>query len=299
MERLRPWLEAANPGSASLAPLAVAVGSSYAHFDARPGSGPLAWVLTLAAAWAAGMGINLVDHAWDAPWLTPGAAEAPSPEPSRPLDTRESALGAAGCLLAAAVLAFGLASIAGGAVLGYGLLAVLLGIWRRAPAVGGDTLGFGLGDLATVVALGPLAVIAGFASQAGEASVGALYVGVPVGLTAAAGLYLRHFTRRGPDTSLRRMTPVATLGDQQARLGAIALPLVAAAAILLAQRAGEYTSGARIACLPMIGVAVAAAWRLRGEVAESVYSRLESVGVAGVAAAQIVIVITFWWRSPV
>jgi 1,4-dihydroxy-2-naphthoate octaprenyltransferase len=299
MERLRPWLDAAKPEQASLAPLAVAVGAACAHFDGRPGGGAVQLVLALGAALTVGTGVNLIDHVWDAPGQAPPDAENPPPESTRAVDAREAAAAAAGCLLAAALLALGLAWMSGAAVLGYGGLALLLGLWRRAPAVGGDTLGFGLGDLATVAALGPLAVLAGFAAQAGEGSAGAFYAGIPVGLTVESAAWLRHFTRRVPDVSLRRMTPPVTLGVPQAHLGAVALPLIAAAGVLLARRAGEYAPSAWIAGVPMIAVAIHTAWRLRAGADEVPYESLERLGFRGAAATLAAIALTFWWGTPV
>src|SRR5512143_994380 len=233
MERLRPWLSAARPEHALIVPLCVEIGAACARFDARPGPGLPAHLLIDAAALAAGLGVNLIDHLWDLPGVPPADPKQRVPEHERPLPGRESAVAAAACLLVAAVLAGALAPLSGAAALGYGSLAVLLGLWRRAPAVGADALGYSLGDVATGIALGPLAVFAGFASQAGTGAWGAFYASLGVAGVAAACDYPRHVTRRDVDANLKRMTPVASWGADRARHVLISAPLVAAMLVLV------------------------------------------------------------------
>ena len=47
----------------------------------------------------------------------------------------------------------------------------------------------------------------------------------------------------------------------------------------------------------LVGLALHAAWRLRGRVDEPEYALLERVGFGGVAAAQIAIALTYWWGA--
>jgi 1,4-dihydroxy-2-naphthoate octaprenyltransferase len=251
MERLGPLLEALRLDRAMLAPCAVFVGSSYARFDAQPGPGiPAHLVVSLAAVLAAA-GVNLVDEAWDL-WGAPA---------SDGLDAKEAAVMGAVCLMLALLVAAALVPLSGGAAVGYGFLAVLLGVARGVPVVGLDTLGRGLGDLANVVALGPLAVSAGFASQCGHGSTGALFLGLPVGLIAAGALYARHFTRQEADLRHERQTPVATLGDEQARLGLVLFPLAAALSIAAIVAADEVPPGAYAAAAPL-AILAGLAWRV-------------------------------------
>jgi hypothetical protein len=247
MDSLRPWLAAARPGHALLAPLCVAVGSSYAHLDARPGPGPSTHLVVSIAAFAAALGVNLIDHAWDGLGAPPPDPKLPAPEPLPEVGAKESVLAGLAALALAALCGIGLASLSGSAPLGYGMAAVVLGVARGAPAVGLDTLGWRLGEVANVVALGPLAAIAGFASQAGSGSSGAFLAGVPSGIVAASALFGRRGARQ-------------TLDPQTERGIAVALPLFAAGAIVIAARFWEYGPWACTAALPMV-VAAGAAWR--------------------------------------
>lgn len=292
MERLRPWLAAARPEHALIVPLCVEVGAACAHFDARPDAGILAHVLIDAAALAAGLGVQLADHAWDRLGDPPSSARTAPPESERPVASREAAVAAAACLILAALLTLGLSPAAGAAPLGFGAVAVGLGLWRRAPLAGGDTLGFGLGDFATVLALGPFAVLAGFAAQTGTGSWGAALAGVPVGLAAESAQYLRHFTRLASDAGLERMTPVALLGEDRARMLVPAIPLAAALALELARRGGEYPGSAWIACAPLVAIAIAAGWRLRGDPAAADDDAVERIALPGVAVSLIALIAT-------
>jgi 1,4-dihydroxy-2-naphthoate octaprenyltransferase len=248
MKSLRSWSAASRPDQALLAPLCVAVGSSYAHFDAHRGPGPSAPIVVTLAALAAALGVNLINHAWDRLGAPPPDPMTPGPESLRPVGVRASAGAGAAALVLAALCGIGLASLSGSAALGYGMAAVLLGVARGAPVVGLDAMGWGLGELANVIALGPLAAMAGFAAQTGSGSSGAFLAGLPAGLVAAAALFGRRVTNRNLDASSERGI-------------AVALPLLAAAAAGIAVRAGEYDPWAHAAAVPMI-VAAGVAFRL-------------------------------------
>jgi len=288
MERLGPWREAIKPEQAALAPLAVAVGAAYAHFDAQPGPGLPSHLLAAVAAFAAAAGVHLVDHAWDGLGTASPDPRKPVPEPIRPVSPREAAVGAAGCLALAALAALGVAPLAGPAVVGYGLIAVLLGVARGAPVAGLDTLGPGLGDAANVVALGPLACLVGYASQTGAGSWGAAWAGIPTGLAAAAPLFARHFTRRDVDAALDRQTPVASLGETRARHALLAFPLVAAMAVAVAAWRGEYPPSAGWGVAPLVAAAFAA-WRLPDKADANTYERWSRLACVGAAAALVVV----------
>jgi 1,4-dihydroxy-2-naphthoate octaprenyltransferase len=297
MERLRPWWIAARPEQALLVPLCVEIGAACAHFDAQPAAGFSAHLLIDAAALAAGLGVNLIEHVWDLPAAPPADPTTPVPEDDLPLPARDAAMAAAGCLLGAALLAGALAPLSGASALGFGALAVLLGVWRRAPAVGADALGYGLGDLATIAALGPLAVLAGFASQAGVGTWGAVYAGLPVGLAAATALYGRHFTRQAVDADLQRMTPVVAYGEDRARLGWLVLPLLAVATIVVLRSRGEYPGSAWIAAVPLAALIAGAAWRLRRTADDHDDRAWEALALKGVVATLLAIMWTLWFGA--
>ncbi len=294
MNPLRSWLAAAQPAQALLAPTCVAVGSSYAHFDAQRGQGLSAHAVVTLGAFAAALGVNLIDHAWDRLGAPPSDSGKPDPAALRPLDARESLSVGVAALALAALCGLGLVPLSGSAALGYGLLAVILGVARGAPVAGLDTMGWGLGEIATAVALGPLAATAGFASQAGAGSWGAFLAGIPAGLVAASALFATTFTRQDVDARLRRMTPVIVLGENEARRGLVALPLLAAAAVTIAVRWGEYGPWANAAALPL-AVAALAGWRLPAEPKPSDYDRWGrlALGCAFAALACIVLALRF------
>ena len=297
MNSLRPWLEAGRPVEALLAPLGVAVGSSYAHFDAQPGPGLPAHLIVTLAAFAAGLGVNLIDDGWDGIGRPPPGAGTVLSDADWPIASRDAFIAGGVAIAVAAALGLGLVPLSGSATLGYGLIAVVLGVLRRAPFAGLDTLGWGLGELATVLALGPLAALAGFASQAGTGSSGAFIAGLPAGVIAAAVLFARHFTKRDTDSRLARMTPVATLGEDQARLVLVALPAIAAAAVVIAARAGEYGPWAHVAAFPLV-LASFAGWRLPVEPTPADYARWGRLALASAFAALAAIVAALRIASP-
>jgi len=290
MSPLRPWLDAGRPDRALLAPLAAAVGSSYAHFDAQPGPGLPAHVLVTLAAFAAGVGVNFIDNGWDRLGEPPPEAGTLLSDSDWPISSRDSMIAGGMAIVLAAVCGLGLVPLSGSATLAYGFFAVAVGVARRAPVGGFDTLGWGLGELATLVALGPLAVSAGFASQAGTGSWGAVLAGLPVGVIAAAVFFAGHFTHRDADARLARMTPLGALGDDQARLALVALPGLAAGAVAIATRAGEYGAWADVAVIPL-AAATFLAWRLPKSALPAEYARWERLALICAAAALFCIVV--------
>jgi len=297
MSSLRPWLDAARPAHALLAPLGVAVGSSYAHFDAQPGPGLPAHVIVTVGAFAAGLGVNLIDNGWDRIGEPPPAAGTVHSDADWPLASRDSLFAGGAALALAAACGLGLVPLSGSATLGYGLIAVAVGAMRRAPVFGLDTLGWGLGELATILALGPLAALAGFASQAETGSLGAVVAGLPAGVIAASVHFARHFTMRAADCRLARVTPVVGMGEEQARLVLVALPLIAAGAVVVAARTGEYGSWAHAAALPL-ALAALAGWRLPAEPTAADYARWENLALGCAVTALVGIVAALRIASP-
>ena len=280
---LRPWIEAGRPERAMLAPLAVAVGSSYAHFDQQPGPGLPAHIIVSFAAFGAAFGVNLVDHAWD--------------RIDVPEEARDSLIAGAAALGIAGLLGLALVPLSGSAAVGYGVLAVLIGVLRRAPVVGFDGLGWGVGDLATIIALGPVASLVGFASQAGTGSMGAVLAGIAPGIVAASALFARHFVEKDADARFMRVTPVAALGEDRARGVLVTLPVIAAAAVMIGSRAGEYGAWSGLAALPL-ALAAILAFRLPAGATGDDYQKWERQALAFAAAALIVQIIALRLASP-
>jgi 1,4-dihydroxy-2-naphthoate octaprenyltransferase len=297
MSSLRPWLEAGRPAQALLAPLGVAVGSSYAHFDAQPGPGLSAHVVVTLAALSAGLGVNFIDNGWDGIGEPPPAAGSVLSDADWPLAPRGSLIAGGAALALAAVLGLGLVPLSGSAALGYGFIAVTLGVLRRAPIVGCDTLGWGLGELATLLGLGCFAALAGFASQAGTGSSGAFLAGLPAGLIAVAVLFERHFTKRDADSRWARVTPVVALGEDRARVVLVALPVVAAGAVAVAARSGEYGTWAQAAILPL-ALATFAGWRLPASADAADYVRWGRLALGCALTALVCIVAALRIASP-
>jgi hypothetical protein len=268
-------MAAARPEQALLAPLCVAVGSSYAHFDSQPGPGLPAHVVVTLSALAAGVGVSLIDHAWDRMAAPPPDPKSPISEHLEPLEPTETAIAGAATIALAALCGAGLVPLSGAAAAGYGVLAVILGVMRGIPAVGLDALGWSLSEIAAILALGPLAASAGFASQAGSGSWGAVFAGIPAGLVAATPLLGRRLTRGD--------------GGAELRQALLALPLLAIAAVTLAVRSGEYGSWAYAAAAPM-ALAAWAAWRLP-VAADDAACRRFTVWTTGCALAALAIIV--------
>lgn len=174
-----------------------------------------------------------------------------------PLGAREAIGCAAAAVALAGLCAVGLASMSGAAALGFGALAMLVGAARGASA--------------SFIAFGPLAAMAGFASQAGIGSWGAFLAGIPTGLVVAGALAEPHRSSRELESGAAHRT-------------AIALPLVAAAAVAMAVRSGEYGPWARLAVLPLI-VAAIAAWRAPTQPTSEDQTRRERLVLACAVAA--------------
>lgn len=290
------WLAAARPGKALLAPLAAAVGTSYAHFDAQPPGLP-AGCFVAAGALAAALGVNLAEHAWDRAGASMERTASGDPGHAEPIDSRDAMIAGCAAFAVAALCGVALIPFSGAAAIGYGLFATALGVARRAPVVGLDTLGWGLGDVASVAAWGPLAALAGFSSQAGSGSTGAFLVGLPAGLISASVLFARHFTNREADARFGRVTPVVSLGEDQARLGLVAFPLMAAAAVAVAMRLGEYGPWAWLAT-PPLALAAVWAWRIPASSRADGYVRWEHVANPCAAASLLCIAVAIWLASP-
>ncbi len=153
---------AARLDRAFVAPCAVFVGSSFARFDGQPGPGLPAHLLVSWGALLAALGVSLLDSE-----RTPG----------------RRAIGS-GSLLAALFFGIALAALSGPASPGFGAAAVAIVVLGGSPDAS-DSMRLRLASvLARGLSFGPLAVLAGFASQCGHGSIAAALVGIPVGVVA-------------------------------------------------------------------------------------------------------------------
>lgn len=221
----------------------VLVGTAYAAHDAFPFRA-VPFVLCVLAGLAAHVAVAAI--------LRAGSAEA-----SR-TDLAVAAGGAGIALLASAALV----PYAGAAVLGLLLAGILLAAAYLSPPLPVRDLG-GLGELAVALAFGPVLVCLGYVSQSSQLSSGAFLASLPVGILTAAVAFADHFAhaRAGADP----LCPVVRLGESQARLLALALPVFGALAIVLDVRLLEYPQACLGALIPV------AAWLflLRGLSAEA------------------------------
>ena len=257
MERT-PRLDALKPGHAVLALLAVEIGQAAARFDARPPAGFSSRLLVDLAAIAAGLAVGAFERGFE-----PRSEAGPEP--------RDAFLAGGALLLGTALLGLALGTVSGSTALGYGGIALLLGLWRPVPTFGAAALGRGLDIGATIAALGPAAALSGFAALAGEGSAGAFYAGIPVGLAAAAAL------------SAQEAADAVT----------VLLSLGAAAAILVVRSLGEAPHVAWPACLPLIALAGLAAWRQRRPLPVAGGFGPERLALGLVVAADLVLLIGY------
>ena len=260
MERLPSWLVGVKPSRVVLALLAVEIGQGAAHFDARPPAGFFAHLLVDLAAAAAGVAVSAFERGFETP-----------ADPETGASPRPAFLTGGLALLVTALLALALGTVSGAATLGYGGIALLLGLWRRAPVFGAADLGRGLDAGTTIAAVGPAAVLSGFAAVAGEGSAGAFYAGIPVGLAAAAAI------------SVERAADSVTM----------LLSLGAAAAILAVRSVGEAPHLGWPACLPLVALAGLCAWRQRDPRPTATGFGPERLAVGLVVAADLVLLISY------
>jgi hypothetical protein len=83
-------------------------------------------------------------------------------------------------------------------------------------------------------------------------------------------------------------------GEERAGLGIVLLPLLAAVAVGLARRSGEYAPAAWLACLPPVAAACVSAWWLRQDDSAATFARVERVQTRAAMATAAIVALTFW-----
>jgi 1,4-dihydroxy-2-naphthoate octaprenyltransferase len=157
-------------------------------------------------------------------------------------------------------LACGVALVphSGSFAIGIGFAGLLLAIFYAVPDLGLRDLGHGISEIAAFVALGPLAVLGGYASQSGSFTLGALLASLPLGFTGAAIVYDHHLARFLRDETAPGTSLAMDLGEERARLGCAIVPSLAYAMILLNVAIGEYPGATLLA----LATAPLLAWML-------------------------------------
>jgi 1,4-dihydroxy-2-naphthoate octaprenyltransferase len=149
---------------------------------------------------------------------------------------------AAAALLLILALACGVALVphSGSFAIGIGFAGLLLAVLYAVPDLGLRDLGHGVSEIAAFVALGPLAVLGGYASQTGSFTLGAVLVSLPMGFTGAAIVYDYHLARFLRDENSPGTSLPMDLGEERAKLGCAIVPALAYVTILLNVVMGEY-----------------------------------------------------------
>ncbi|HEX6850708.1 MAG TPA: hypothetical protein VF139_04815 [Candidatus Polarisedimenticolaceae bacterium] len=227
MDRLPLWLRVVGGTRTLVAPACVLVGAAFALHDRLPFR-PGVLVACLLGSWLASFAGHLADTIFH--------PETPLSDRREPT-VQEAATLAGASLALAAAFGFGVAWVSGAAVLGWALLGALAGAAYAVPPLALAQYGPGPAFACAFVALGPAAVVGGYAAQSSEASLGALVAALPVGVFAAtttqAGRLPREALALGVLASLAALALATATGDYPslAWIAAVAtIPLLAEAA---------------------------------------------------------------------
>ena len=108
----------------------------------------------------------------------------------------------------------------------------LLAFFYVAPPVRLAYVGRGAGELDIVLAFGVLPLVGAFYVQAGTVTWQAVAVSIAVGLYTMNVLYFHHFLHWRADRAVGKMSPVAALGEERARVVGYALLALVGVVIL-------------------------------------------------------------------
>jgi 1,4-dihydroxy-2-naphthoate octaprenyltransferase len=128
----------------------------------------------------------------------------------------------------------------------------LLALFYVAPPVRLAYVGRGAGEVDIVLAFGVLPLVGSFYVQAGTVAWQALAVSLGVGLYTMTVLYFHHFLHWRADRAVGKMSPVAALGEERARVVGYALLGLVALAILVNSVVGALPWYAAFAALTVL-----------------------------------------------
>jgi 1,4-dihydroxy-2-naphthoate octaprenyltransferase len=247
MNPLRAWLRLARVSHLPVVAASITVGGGYALWDAYE----FRWtpfLLTLAGGAGVFLGAMVVvailevilGHEPPDPDREPSRLAGPDIIAASYVRLPQAAGGAALMLILAMACGVALVSHSGSFAIGIGFAGLLLAIFYAVPDLGLRDLGHGISEIAAFVALGPLAVLGGYASQSGSFTLGALLASLPMGIMGAAIIYDYHLALFLRDETAPGTSLAMDLGEERAKLGCAVLPSLAYATILLNVVIGEY-----------------------------------------------------------
>ena len=247
MNPMPAWMRLARASYLPVVAVAIVVGAGYALWDAYA----FRWtpfLLTLAGGAAVYLGgmvavsileVVLRHEPADAD-RDPSRLEGPDVIASSLVGLAQASGIAALMLIIALVCGVALVPHSGSFAIGIGFAGLLLAIFYGVPDIGLRDLGHGVSEIAAFVALGPLPVLGGYASQSGSFTLGAALASLPLGFFGAAIVYDYNLARFLRDDTATGTSLAMDLGEEKARLGCSILPVLAFAAILLNVALGEY-----------------------------------------------------------
>ncbi len=128
----------------------------------------------------------------------------------------------------------------------------LLAVFYVAPPVRLAYVGRGAGEIDIVLAFGVLPLVGAFYVQAGTVTWQAAAVSIAVGLYTMTVLYFHHFLHWRADRAVGKMSPVAALGEERARVVGFALLALVGVAILADSLIGALPWYAAFAALAVL-----------------------------------------------
>jgi 1,4-dihydroxy-2-naphthoate octaprenyltransferase len=156
----------------------------------------------------------------------------------------------------------------GWTLLWFGIAGLFVALFHNGPPIKLYYLAPGLGEFATAVGCGPLIVLGSYYVQTQRLSWGALWASIPVGLLAAAVLYINEFPDYRADRAVGKKTLVVVLGRERAVWGYVALLAAAYLVLVLGVviRALPYTVLLALLPLPMAVQAIRGVRRFHSDV---------------------------------
>jgi 1,4-dihydroxy-2-naphthoate octaprenyltransferase len=222
----------------------VLIGTALAWDERQVFNGWL-FALTLIGALAAHLGANVINDVFDFKSGADQAANALMAESERQTMTTGSASMLSGKITLRQTTA--LAGVLFAVALACGVVLSIFRSWTLAFAIGGFLLAFfyvappirlayvgrGAGEVDILIAFGVLPLVGAFYVQTGVVTWQAVAVSIAVGLYTMMVLYFHHFLHWRADRMVRKMSPVAALGEERAKVvGYVLLGLVAIALLV-------------------------------------------------------------------
>lgn len=222
----------------------VLVGTALA-WDQRQVFNGWLFALTLVGALAAHLGANVINDVFDFKSGADQAANALMSEGERQTMTTGSASMLSGKMTLRQTTT--LAGILFAVALACGVVLAIFRPWTLAFAIGGFLLAFfyvappirlayvgrGAGEVDILIAFGVLPLVGAFYVQTGVVTWQAVAVSIAVGLYTMLVLYFHHFFHWRADRMVGKMSPVAALGEERAKVvGYILLGLVGVALLV-------------------------------------------------------------------